>query len=94
MADKSVSKGPRDAKPTSEAEIEKWAIGGGSEPGSEISINDTALKMTSIRLPKYLLDQIDASRKKRRGTVSRNNWIWQSIEDTLEREEENLKKEA
>lgn len=87
MADRSVSRPPRDAKPLSDAEVEKWAGGGGSEPKPN-SNDPNALKMTSLRLPQYLLDQIDASRGKRTGKVSRNNWIWEAIEDKLEREEE------
>ena len=53
---------------------------------NEDELDDERLHTVNIRLPMRVWKQIDALRKKQPGTVSRNTWIAQAIEDKLEGE--------
>lgn len=44
------------------------------------------VKHTSLRLPPEIKAAIDATRRKRAGTVSLNQWVAEAIAEKLERE--------
>jgi hypothetical protein len=77
MAEKSVSRRPRD--------IDEVINRGGSSAASQEEQPDKE-RVFNLRVPGYLVEKIDALRKRRIGKISRNTWILEAIEDKIERE--------
>lgn len=70
-----------------EKEVEKFISKGGtlskSEEKSTIDKDDHRL---TLRIPKFLMDKVDVKRKKRVGSISRNLWILEIIEQATKDE--------
>jgi hypothetical protein len=60
-----------------EKEAEKFIAQGGSLVQETIQEDDHRL---TLRIPKWLMARVDAKRKERVGTISRNLWILEVIE--------------
>ena len=78
MPKSTISRRPRD--------LDDAINRGGTAAANEDELDDERLHTVNIRLPMRVWKQIDARRKKQPGTVSRNTWIAQAIEDKLEGE--------
>jgi metal-responsive CopG/Arc/MetJ family transcriptional regulator len=44
-------------------------------------------RIFNLRVPEWMVEQVDQLRKKRTGKISRNTWILEAIEDKLERDQ-------
>jgi hypothetical protein len=67
-----------------EEKVQKFISQGGSLAISFDKPDSEDHRLT-LRIPKWLLDKVDAKRKSRVGTISRNLWILEQIEKaTLE----------
>jgi len=88
MAIKELKKTPKqelnfkeEQKPREESKIEKFISKGGqlaaATQAQEKNEDDHRL---TLRIPKWLMDKVDAKRKQRVGKISRNLWILEVIE--------------
>ena len=77
MAEKSVFRRPQDV----EAVINRGGASAGS--GEEQTERE---RIFNLRVPEWLVREVDALRKRRTGKISRNTWILEAIEDRVERE--------
>ena len=64
-------------KNTDETRAAQFIAQGGALSADNISTDDHRL---TLRIPKWLLDKVDAQRKERVGAISRNLWILEVIE--------------
>ncbi len=62
------------------------ARGGSSSHADSVSSDDERIHTLNIRLPMRVWKQIDTLRKQRAGSVSRNTWIAEAVEDKIEQE--------
>lgn len=81
MASKSISRRP------SEAAVTELLGEAGRDPETA---QDDEWHVMNLRMPKWLVQEVDSIRKRRTGKVSRNQWILEAMEDKLERERERL----
>ena len=85
MAIKELKKAPKKLlildeveKPKTESRVEKFISKGGTvTTGPDVHEGDHRL---TLRIPKWLMDRVDAKRKERVGKISRNLWILETIE--------------
>ncbi len=63
-----------------EKEAQEFIEKGGSLPGK----TEEGDHRLTLRLPKWLLEKIDQKRKQRIGSISRNLWILEQIEKSIE----------
>lgn len=68
--------------PSQEKELNKF-IGKGGSLAVDKDINESDYHRLSLKMPKWMLDKIDAKRKERVGTVSRNLWILEQLQKLL-----------
>ena len=78
MAEKSIVRRPRDI----DAVINRGGASAASQDGEK-----EKERVFNLRVPKWLVAQVDALRKKRAGKISRNTWILEAIEDKVERDQ-------
>lgn len=77
MPPKSISRRPSDA--TVSQILHEAGRDPEHDPGDEWHV-------MNLRMPKWLVKEVDSARKQRTGKVSRNQWILEAMEDKLERE--------
>ena len=78
MALKALKKTPKNV----ENIINQFISKGGSSPSDESLQGDHQLH---LRIPRWLLAQIDIKRRERVGTVSRNFWILELIDKEIKK---------
>lgn len=69
-------------KQEDESKINDFISQGGSHP-EKVGESEDDHRLT-VRLPKWLLYKLDQKRKQRTGTISRNQWIIEQIENGVE----------
>jgi hypothetical protein len=69
--------------PINDSDIERVIKRGGNVSVDEANQNETAEMRFTLRIPTKLISIIDEERKKRIGTVSRNQWILEAISKNL-----------
>jgi predicted HicB family RNase H-like nuclease len=77
MASKSISRRP------SEQQVSQILGEAGRDPDRS---DGEQWHVMNLRMPQSMKRDVDATRKRRTGKVSRNQWILEAIEDKLERE--------
>jgi len=77
MAIKELAKPVKMTHSATEKDVEKFIAKGGSLAESITIDEDHRLTM---RIPKWLMNKIDAKRKERVGKISRNLWILEVID--------------
>ena len=65
-------------KPKKESKIEKFISKGGTV--TTVPQDHESDHRLTLRIPKWLMDKVDAKRKQRVGKISRNLWILEVIE--------------
>ena len=89
MSDKAVSRRPSDDDVSlvkQDSVEDAIARGGSSSHADSVSSDDERIHTLNIRLPMRVWKQIDTLRKQRAGSVSRNTWIAEAVEDKIEQE--------
>ncbi len=90
MSKKAVSRRPsdHDVSEVKQSSIEDAIARGGSSALSDsVHNDDERIHTLNLRLPMRVWKQIDTRRKQRAGSVPRNTWIAEAIEDKIEQEE-------
>lgn len=73
------------AKAMEDKKVQQFISKGGSlAAGVEVSVAGEDHRLT-LRIPKWLLDKVDAKRKQRIGTISRNLWILELIDKATQK---------
>ncbi|MBS1988853.1 hypothetical protein JST56_07770 [Candidatus Dependentiae bacterium] len=67
-----------------EEKVQKFISQGGGLATTIDVVSDDDHRLT-LRIPKQLLDKIDAKRKQRVGTISRNLWILEIIDKATQK---------
>ena len=80
MAIKELRKSVNVTSAAEEHDVEKFIAQGGSLAGAVTTETDTDHRLT-LRIPRHLMDKIDAKRKERIGKISRNLWILEVIQN-------------
>ena len=89
MPKKAVSRRPsdHDVSEVKHVNIEDAiARGGSSALADAVPNDDERMHTLNLRLPMRVWKQIDTRRKQRAGSVSRNTWIAEAVEDKIEQE--------
>ena len=71
-----------------EEKVQKFIAQGGSLTSDFETTGDVAQDddhRLTLRIPKWLLDKVDAKRKQRIGTISRNLWILELIDKATQK---------
>ncbi len=73
--------------PPTEADVDRLIRKGGSVPGEQRSDNSGKPQLLQLRLPRSLVQEIDASLKSRTVPPSRHTWLLEAIHEKLKRGE-------
>jgi hypothetical protein len=78
MPVKELRKSSKPAVAVAEEKVKKFINQGGGV-ATIIQKEDTDHRLT-LRIPRWLMDKVDAKRKKRVGSISRNLWILEVLD--------------
>lgn len=84
MALKELRKAPKSKNSRVESKIKKFISKGGTLALDDMDEHQDDHRLT-LRIPKALMDKVDARRKKRIGKISRNLWILEILEKATQK---------